>query len=871
MGGGFGSSGNAGNGGPGGPGSTGSGNPGNPGNPGGPHGSAGSGDGNGPGSGGASGSGPGFGGGSGPGSGDGPGNGPGPGFNNGPGNNNGPRPGYGYGPGSSSGTGSGPADADDEIDLRKLAATLYRHKWALLLFLILGTAGAWFYAQMQTPIFRGEGSMIIAEDRGRYSMAGSDLSTLLTTSFGIGQTSRVQNELEVIRSRNFIGEIADTLLARPHKPDGRIWPVLWYEYPEDSTIVDRNTVVYRIRANMATDLKDRESDVVQVIYHSPSPQEAQFVVNQILDQYYDFSTRQNRLQARSAITFLDREEEQLRRKLVQSEEHLRDFMNREGLIQLDAQSTRLVNTMAELEAERKSVEVQRVAVNSALESYEAELESIRPGLADQFAAGLSQRLNRYQFQLAEVETEKMLMASRNPQLRENPQLEPAYSRLRDEAGEIRNEIRRITSELVDQDDRFLGFLDNQGGGITTRLADLRQELMALRIEQQQLRAQASVLDERIAAEERFFARIPDNMVELARLQRNMKVNEQLYLTISMQSSELAVWEQTQMGFGRVVDYSILPWQPVSPRTKLLLLVGFVLGGVAGLGYVFIRQLTSTQLNSISRLKEAGYPLMAVIPDTRVQVRKQYQGRSQVDVDGRPVSTNMVTLLDPISPASESYRRLQSNLIYSQPDQPYRVICISSANKSEGKTTVMANLAVTLAESGRRVVVVDCDFRRPQIHREYGLDSAPGVTDYLFGEQSLEGVIQPTVVDGVDVVAAGKRIDNPSGLSRSQKLGELVDTLREKYDFVLVDTAPYGIITDAAPLLSRVDGIILVARFNMTREADLEQTIENLQSIRANIIGTVMMAFDYRSAGDYKAASYYRHAYTSYNRYVDENR
>ena len=773
--------------------------------------------------------------------------------------------------GSLSGPGYGPgaADADDEIDLRKLAATLFRYKWALFLFLILGTAAAWLYAQMQMPIYRGEGSMIIAEERGRYSMAGSDLSTLLTTSFGIGQTSRVQNELEVIRSRNFIGEIADTLLARPHKPDGRLWPVLWYDYPEDSTIVDRATVVYRIRNNMVTDLKDRESDVVQVIYHSPSPQEAQFVVNQMLDQYYDFSTRQNRMQARSAITFLDREEEQLRRQLVHSEEQLRDFMNREGVIQLDAQSTRLVTTMAELEAERKSVEVKRVAVNSALESYEAELDAIRPGLADQFAAGLSQRLNRYQFQLAEIETEKMLMASRNPQLRDNPGLEPSYNRLRNEAAEIRNEIRRITTELVDQDDRFLGFLDNQGGGITTRLADVRQELMKLRIEQQQLRAQADVLDERIAAEDRFFERIPDNMVELARLQRDMKVNEQLYLTISMQSAELAVWEQTQMGFGRVVDYSILPWEPVSPRTKLLLLVGFVLGGVAGLGYVFIRKLTATQLNSISRLKEAGYPVMAVIPDTRAQIRKQYGGRQQVDVEGRSVSTNLVTLIDPISPASESYRRLQSNLLYSQPDHPYRVICITSANKSEGKTTVMSNLAVTLAESGRRVVVVDCDFRRPQIHREFGLENAPGVIDFLFDEQPLEGVIQPTMVDGVDVIATGKRTDNPSGLSRSRKLIELIDTLREKYDFVLMDTAPYGIITDAAPLITSVDGIILVARFNMTREADFDQTIENLQSIRANIIGTVMMAFDYRSAGDYKASSYYKHAYSSYNQYVEE--
>lgn len=760
---------------------------------------------------------------------------------------------------------------EDEIDLKKLLNVVFHYKWIILLFVVAGTAAAWMYAQMQIPIYRGEGSMIIAEDRGRYSMAGSDLSTLLTTSFGIGQSSRVQNELEVIRSRNFIGEIADILLAQPYQSDGSIWPVLWYEYPEDSSIVDRLSVTYRIRENMSADLKDSESDVVQVVYQSPSREEAQFVVNQILDQYYDFSTRQNRRQARSAITFLEREEEQLKQRLVTSEENLRDFMNREGLIQLDAQSIRLVNTLAELEAERKSVEVKRVAVNSALESYEAELDAIRPGLAEQFAAGLSQRLNRYQFQLAEVETEKMLMVSRNPQLRDNPAMEPSYKRLLDQADEIRNEIRRVASELVEKDDRMLGFLDNQGGNITMRLAELRQQLMELRIEQQQLQAQAGVLDERIAAEERFFERIPDNMVELARLQRNMKVNEQLFLTISMQSAELAVWEQTQMGSGRVVDYSVLPFYPVSPRVNLLLLLGFVAGGMAGLGYVFIREVTMTRINSVGRLKDKKFPVMAVVPDTTVMIKKQFQGRSRVEAEGRKISTNLVTLLDSISPASESYRRLQSNLLYSQPDNPYRVVCVTSPSKSEGKTTVMSNLAVTLAESGKRVVVVDCDFRRPQIHRTFGLKSTPGVTDYLFDEQGMDVVIQPTIVDGVDVIVTGKQTGNPSGLSRSRKLGELVDKLRDVYDFVLLDTAPYGIITDAAPLLAKVDGVILVARFNMTRDADMDQTIENLLSIRANIIGTVLMAFDYKKATDYRASYYYKHAYSNYYRYVEDKK
>ena len=762
------------------------------------------------------------------------------------------------------------APDDDEIDLKKLLITLFRYKWIIVLCLIAGTAAGYFYAASQIPIFQGEGSMIIAEDRGRIGSAGGDLGEMLSTSFGIGQSSRVHNELEVIRSRRFLGEIADILLEEPHQSDGTVWPVLWEEYPDDDTIADRLTVINRMRGRMEAGLKDRDTEVVQIIFESPSREESRYVVNHILDQYYEFSTRQNRRQARSAIDFLENEEAQLEAKLTDSENRLRDFMNREGVVKLDAQATRLVETLTELEGERKSVEIERVAVNSAITNYQEEMDAIRPGLADQFAAGRSQRLNRLQFQLAELETEKMLMVSKNPGLRENPEQEPAYVRLQDQVYELQQEIRTITTDLIEQDERFLGFLNNQEGAVTSRLADLRQEMLTLQIEQNQLVAQANVLDERIAEEEEFFDRIPDNMVEMARLERDMKVSEQLFLTVAQQSAELSVWEQTQMGFGRVVDYSILPGNPVSPRVPLMIVIGFMLGGIAGVGYTFLREMSITELNSIDKLKDRGFPLLAVIPDIRPLIKKHYNGKPLTKVGEHTVSTDLVTLLDSISPASEAYRRLQSNLIYSQPDNPYRVVCVSSANKSEGKTTVMSNMAVTLAESGKSVVLIDCDFRRPRIHREYGVEGAPGVVEYLFDEASLETIVQPTLVDGVDVLPAGKKTPNPAGLSRSAKLAELIDTLKEQYDYVLVDAPPYGIITDAAPLMTKVDGIILVARFNQTREADFDQTIENLQSIRANIIGTVMMAFDPKKAsGYYYTSTYYKYAYTSYNAYVED--
>ena len=379
-----------------------------------------------------------------------------------------------------------------------------------------------------------------------------------------------------------------------------------------------------------------------------------------------------------------------------------------------------------------------------------------------------------------------------------------------------------------------------------------------------------VLDERIASEEQFFARLPDNMVEIARLQRDMQVNERLYLTISQQSAELAVWEQTQMGFGRVVDYAILPDRPVSPRVRLLLLIGFMLGGALAGGFILLRELSITQIKSVETLKEQAFPVLAVIPDIRPQVKKRYRGKPMVNIGSSTVSTDLVTLLDSISPASESYRRLQSNLLYAQPDKPNRVVCITSPNKSEGKSTVVTNLAVTLVEAGRTAVILDCDFRRPRVHRSYGLNKEPGLVEYLFDEQPLEAVLQSTVVTGVDVISAGKKTANPAAMAGSAKLSALIDELRSRYDFVLVDTPPFGIITDAAPLIPKTDGVVVAVRFNQTRVADFDQTIENLRGIRANILGSVMIGYNPKKAtGHYYSSSYYRQAYTSYNAYIED--
>jgi len=367
-------------------------------------------------------------------------------------------------------------------------------------------------------------------------------------------------------------------------------------------------------------------------------------------------------------------------------------------------------------------------------------------------------------------------------------------------------------------------------------------------------------------ENQFFDGLPDNMLELARLQRNVLIQEQLYTQISSQYAETQLWEQTQFGAGRPIDYGAMPQDPASPNKKLYALIGLLMGGVLSVGFVFTKDSLNKSVDSAEKLKQTGYPLLAVISNFDGYVKQNYNGKSFISVNDKKISTSWETVLNSASPISESYRRLQNNIIFSDPDRKNQTILVTSSRKGEGKTTVSTNLAVSLAEGGKKVLLVDCDLRRPNIHAITGEAREPGVTELFFDGESLKDVINSTVAPSVDMIAAGREIPNPAAVMQSEKLRKLLDGLRDDYDHIVVDTPPYGVITDAAPLMQHADGIVLVAKFGEIQSYELDQTIEKLQQIRARVIGTVLTSYNYKKSEEYYYYSYNYDNYKAYEEY-----
>jgi capsular exopolysaccharide synthesis family protein len=208
-------------------------------------------------------------------------------------------------------------------------------------------------------------------------------------------------------------------------------------------------------------------------------------------------------------------------------------------------------------------------------------------------------------------------------------------------------------------------------------------------------------------------------------------------------------------------------------------------------------------------------------------------------DAKPVGSEcLVTILDPANAASEAYRALRTSLLYARVDTPPKVILVTSPGSTEGKSTVCANLGVVLAQAGKHVLIVDCDFRRPIIHNIFGLLNTRGIVNVLAGECDPQETYQGPLPN-LKVLTVGAVPPNPAELLSSQRLSELLLTLREDFDYVLLDSSPTNLVSDPAILAAQSDGVLLTFDAQKTRKGDVRRAVHSLTTVGANILGTVL--------------------------------
>jgi polysaccharide biosynthesis transport protein len=330
-------------------------------------------------------------------------------------------------------------------------------------------------------------------------------------------------------------------------------------------------------------------------------------------------------------------------------------------------------------------------------------------------------------------------------------------------------------------------------------------------------------------------------------QRNSLEQQQAYYR--QQLDQLQVSAQiSQSGGGQVVSQAVTPGSPVEPKLRRNAALALVLGLLLGVGLAFVREYLDDSIRTKEDVERTtgGLPVVGLIP--AVSAWRNHK------------SAYMVSVAKPTSPAAEAYRTLRTSVQFLGLDRPIRSLLVTSPTKAEGKTTTLANLAVSLAQAGQKVILLDCDLRRPRVHEFFGLSNESGFTSALLGTDTLAEAIQPVKgYPSLALLASGPPPPDPSELLSSNRTRKLLDALRSRCDLLLIDSPPVLPVTDALVLSAMADAAILVVSADRTTKRALHRAVELLAQIDAPLKGTVFnevgpeRAYAYGDGG----SAYYR--------------
>ncbi|HYE96799.1 MAG TPA: polysaccharide biosynthesis tyrosine autokinase [Rubricoccaceae bacterium] len=602
----------------------------------------------------------------------------------------------------------------------------------------------------------------------------------------------------------------------------------------------------------------RELDAIRITAVSTVPGEAALLANVYAEAYLERTQESSRASVTASRAFLEEQIGAQADSLRAIEAQIRAFMTQEGAVALDEESSFLVSQAARLEAERDEATVEVQMRGATADALGQELAALEPRLAARVASDVDRELTTTQTRLATVEARLEEIYAARPALRTAAEVPPDIAQLRQQQADLQGRLRTLRQRYLDESLAAGGLdLTQQGAGLE-RVAELRRQIVDEQIALGAARAKRDVLAQRLRANEGSLSAIPRQAIELAQLQRRRQSTERLYLALEEKLQEARVAEQSELGYAELIRPATTPGIPYAPNRPRGIFLGVLLGLGLGIVLAFVRVRLDHRLHRPDDLRERGYPVLGTIPDLDPLVKEEFQGAETVEADGRRLDSRLVALLSPLSGASEAYRALRTSLQFSRPDTVVQTVLVTSASPGEGKSLTALNLAVTLAQAGRKTLLIDADLRRPSVHKRLALPRTPGLVDLLFSGGDSATTLPESGVDDLTVLAAGTHAPNPSELLGSRALRDLVEAARQAYDVIIFDAPPVLAATDAVLLSTQCDATFLVARAGQTRDYALEQAQEALEGVGAHVIGVVLNGFQANQAYGYK----YRYSYRS---------
>ncbi|SAK51952.1 exopolysaccharide biosynthesis protein [Caballeronia hypogeia] len=477
------------------------------------------------------------------------------------------------------------------------------------------------------------------------------------------------------------------------------------------------------------------------------------------------------------------------------------------------------------------------------------LENPNPEHAAEIANALAQSYVRQHVETKQADASKMLefLKTEEPRLKADLQhAEAALTEYQREAGVINaSDEAKVYLEGSINYEAQISSLRLQISTLEQRYGDLHPSLATARQQLAQLEAQR----ERYASR---FRDLPQSEVKAVALQRDAKVAEDIYVLLLNRVQELSVQRAGTGGNVHIVDAALRPGDPVKPKKVLIMSAAVILGLILGTGFVFARRAIFKGIDDPERLERvSALPIFGLVPQSVEQTKFDTDAkRRREPVHEAPILVTM----RPNDMCVEIMRSLRTSIQFSLMEARNRVVMMTGPASGVGKSFLSLNLAVLLAATGKKVLLIDGDMRRGKLERSFDGKRAPGLAELLAGSVSLEEAIRTTRVPSLDFIAAGKRPENPSELLMSPRLQQYFDALGRSYDVILIDTPPVLAVTDALIVGKLAGTNFLVLRSGAHNEAEITEASRRLRTAGIAVLGAILNGTPQRARG-YGRAQY----------------
>ncbi|MCK4852234.1 MAG: polysaccharide biosynthesis tyrosine autokinase [Candidatus Omnitrophica bacterium] len=411
---------------------------------------------------------------------------------------------------------------------------------------------------------------------------------------------------------------------------------------------------------------------------------------------------------------------------------------------------------------------------------------------------------------------------------------------------------RIIVESIDSTSGMLDQLLEKKADLEISLSENLEYYKEKHPEMIGIRSEIASVERSIEAEKEKELDTKDKEIKYNMLKRDVDTSREMYRALLKRIRETEVTSGLKITNIRVIDKATVPKSPVRPKKKMGLLIALFVGLMGGGGLAFLFEGLDQSVKTPEDIKRhLDLPALAAIA----------MPKEEEDKDVKP---EFMAFKKPHSTISESYRSLRTSIMFTAVEHRRKTLLLTSSGPKEGKTTSAINLAVVMAQTGERTILLDADLRQPRIEKTFGLKTEHGLTEVLAGTEALDTVIRGTDIENLDIITCGTIPPNPSELLGSKKMDELLEQLARKYDRIVIDSPPVLAVTDAVVLSGKVDGTIVVVKAGETNRNAVLKTKEILGSVGAsNLIGVILNMVETGKAGGHY---YYYHYYGKYGKY-----